>query len=174
MKTGKDPRHEARRIALSVLFGWSFLSKNLNQLKELAKETVGDREFDKKLADSVINGVTKNIETIDQIVETTAPEWPLEQIARIDLTCLRIAIFELYIAQEVPHKVAIDEAIELAKEFGSEQSGKFVNGVLGTLLANHQGLVSGMKLSARPERTSDGGGDEEFDDEGASRPRGST
>jgi len=117
-----------------VLFGWSFLSKNLNQLKELGKETVGGREFDKKLVDNIIKGVTKNIETIDQIIKATAPEWPLEQIARIDLTCLRIAIFELYIAQEVPHKVAIDEAIELAKEFGSDQSGKFVNGVLGTIV----------------------------------------
>jgi len=134
MKTKKDPRHEARRIALSVLFGWSFLSKNLNQLKELAKETVGDEEFDKKLADALIAGVTTNIETIDQIVKATAPEWPLDQLARVDLTCLRIAIFELYIAQEVPHKVAINEAIELAKEFGSDQSGKFVNGVLGTIV----------------------------------------
>ncbi len=134
MKSKKDPRHEARRIAISVLFGWSFLSKSLNQLKELARETVGDREFDQNLANSLISGVTKNIETIDQIIKATAPEWPLDQIARIDLTCLRIAIFELYIAQEIPHKVAIDEAIELAKEFGSEQSGKFVNGVLGTIV----------------------------------------
>ena len=134
MKTGKDPRHEARRIALSVLFGWSFLSKNLPQLRELAKEELGEEKFDKKLADNIIKGVTKNVETIDQIIRAVAPEWPLEQIARIDLTCLRIAVFELYIAQEVPHKVAIDEAIELAKEFGSEQSGKFVNGVLGTIV----------------------------------------
>jgi len=134
MKSKKDPRHEARRIALSVLFGWSFFSKNLEQLKGLARETVGDGEFDENLADSIINGVIENIETIDQIIKATAPEWPLEQITRIDLVCLRIAIFELYIAQEVPHKVAIDEAIELAKEFGSEQSGKFVNGVLGTIV----------------------------------------
>ena len=134
MKSKKDPRHEARRIALSVLFGWSFLSKNLPQLRELAKEELGEEKFDKKLADNIIKGVTKNVETIDQIIRAVAPEWPLEQIARIDLTCLRIAVFELYIAQEVPHKVAIDEAIELAKEFGSEQSGKFVNGVLGTIV----------------------------------------
>ncbi len=134
MKSKKDPRHEARRIALSVLFGWSFLSKNLDQLKELAKEDLGEKSFDKNLADTLIEGVTKNLDTIDQIIKATAPEWPLDQIARVDLVCLRIAVFELYIAQEVPHKVAIDEAIELAKEFGSEQSGKFVNGVLGTIV----------------------------------------
>ncbi len=134
MKSKSDPRHEARRVALSVLFGWSFLSKDINQLTELAKESLGDKEFDKNLTESLISGVVTNLETIDQIIKATAPEWPLEQIARADLICLRIAIFELYIAQSVPHKVAIDECIELAKEFGSEQSGKFVNGVLGTIV----------------------------------------
>jgi len=134
MKPNKDPRHEARRIALATLFGWSFLSKDINELLELAKETLGGEVFDKNLAISIIKGVIKNKDTIDQLIEATAPEWPIEQIARIDLICLRIAVFELYIAQEVPHKVAIDEAIELAKEFGSEHSGKFVNGVLGTIV----------------------------------------
>ncbi len=134
MKSKKDPRHEARRIALSVLFGWSFLSKSIRNLVELAREELENTPFDEDLADSIINGVIENQETIDQIIRATAPEWPLDQIARVDLVCLRIAVFELYIAQEVPHKVAIDEAIELAKEFGSEQSGKFVNGVLGTIV----------------------------------------
>lgn len=117
-----------------MLFGWSFLSKDIDQLTELAKESLGDKEFDKNLAESLISGVVTNLETIDQIIKATATEWPLEQIARADLICLRIAVFELYIAQSVPHKVAIDECIELAKEFGSEQSGKFVNGVLGTIV----------------------------------------
>ena len=134
MKTKTDPRHEARRIALATLFGWSFLSKDTGRLTELAKENLREEKFDHNLADSITSGVIENQETIDQIIRATAPEWPLEQIARIDLICLRIAVFELYIAQEVPHKVAIDEAIELAKEFGSEQSGKFVNGVLGTIV----------------------------------------
>lgn len=134
MKSKSDPRHEARRVALSVLFGWSFLSKDIEQLTELTKESLGEEKFDQGLAEALISGVVENLETIDQIIRATAPEWPLEQIARIDLICLRIAVFELYIAQSVPHKVAIDEAIELAKEFGSEQSGKFVNGVLGTIV----------------------------------------
>jgi N utilization substance protein B len=133
MKTNKDPRHEARRVALATLFGWSFLSEDNNQLLDLAKEEVGEK-FDKGLAKSIIDGVKENLKKIDQIIRDAAPEWPLDQIARVDLICLRIAVFELDIAKEVPHKVAIDEAIELAKEFGSEQSGKFVNGVLGTIV----------------------------------------
>lgn len=136
MKSKIDPRHEARRIALAVLFGWSILSGDLRKLTELAKEQLKIDAYDQGLLRLIIDGVTKNLETIDQIIKSTAPEWPITQIAKTDLTTLRIAVFELYIAQEVPAKVAIDEAIELAKEFGGEQSGKFVNGVLGTVVSN--------------------------------------
>ncbi len=134
MKTGKDPRHEARRFALAILFGQSFPSTDGEQLRKLAKEEVGGENFDKKLAESLIEGVNKNQKRIDQWIKEAADEWPLKQIARVDLVCLRIALFEIYVAKKVPHKVAIDEAIELAKEFGSDQSGKFVNGVLGTIV----------------------------------------
>ena len=133
MKTKLDPRHEARRRALSVLFGQSFLAKDADQPVNMVGEECGEEKFDRELATALINGVRKNQKEIDQIIKAAAPEWPLDQIARIDLICLRLAVFELLIAQKVPHKVAIDEAIELAKEFGSEQSGKFVNGVLGTI-----------------------------------------
>lgn len=136
MKSKIDPRHEARRIALAVLFGWSILSGDLRKLTELAKEQLKIDAYDQGLLRLIIDGVTKNLETIDQIIKSTAPEWPITQIAKTDLTTLRIAVFELYIAQEVPAKVAIDEAIELAKEFGGKQSGKFVNGVLGTVVSN--------------------------------------
>jgi len=132
MKTKKDPRHEARRVALVTLFGRSFPAANNDQLPNLVEEKVGE-EFDEGLAQSIIEGVVQDQKEIDQIIKAAAPEWPLDQIARIDLICLRLAVFELLVARKVPHKVAIDEAIELAKEFGSEQSGKFVNGVLGTI-----------------------------------------
>ena len=82
----------------------------------------------------ISKGVTDNLDTIDKIIETSAPEWPLSQIAKVDLEILRIAIFELFIARNVPPKVAIDEAVELAKEFGGDNSSKFVNGVLGTVV----------------------------------------
>jgi N utilization substance protein B len=70
---------------------------------------------------------------IDEVIVKTAPEWPLEQITIIDRNILRIGIYELNFAKEVPPKVAINEAVELGKAFGGESSGKFVNGVLGTL-----------------------------------------
>lgn len=94
------------------------------------------REVDAGLAIFIAKGVTENLETIDQIIQEAAPEWPVEQIAKIDLEALRIAVFELSIARNVPPKVAIDEAIELGKEYGGENSGKFINGVLGTVVRN--------------------------------------
>jgi len=135
MKTKPDPRHQARRIALAALFGWSHLSQDLDRLTQTAaEELLEGGQVDEDLLNLISDGVVQNLDTIDQIIKASAPEWPLEQIARVDLTALRIAIFELYIAQNVPPKVAIDEAIELAKEFGGETSGKFVNGVLGTVV----------------------------------------
>lgn len=139
----KDPRHEARKTALQALFEWSFQSLDVEKILRRDLEeysTSQDLEtsakIDEKLALFLVNGVTNNLDEIDRIIEESAPEWPIEQIAKIDLEALRIAIFELHIAKSVPPKVAIDEAIELGKEFGGENSGKFVNGVLGTVVRN--------------------------------------
>ena len=82
-----------------------------------------------------MNGVVKHIEKIDKIIEKAAPEWPINQITIVDRNVLRIGLYELLYAdkKEVPFKVAINEAIELAKAFGGDSSGKFINGVLGTV-----------------------------------------
>jgi len=81
----------------------------------------------------LVKGVCDNLAEIDVIIEKTAPEWPINQITVTDRNILRIGIFELQYAKEVPPKVAINEAVELGKTFGGESSGRFVNGVLGTL-----------------------------------------
>lgn len=134
MKEEFDPRHAARVVALQTLFEWSFNSSNPDEIIERDILELEAPSVDRELAKFLVRGVTENLETIDSIVETSAPEWPLIQIAKIDLAVLRIAIFELYIARSVPPKVAIDEAIELGKQFGGENSGKFINGVLGTVV----------------------------------------
>jgi N utilization substance protein B len=142
MKSAKDPRHEARKIALQVLFEWSFNSldvetifeRDLDILVKLDDSKSGIEKLDDELSLFLVKGVTDNLETLDSIIAKSAPEWPVDQIAKIDLEILRLAIFELYIAKNVPPKVSIDEAVELAKEFGGENSSKFVNGVLGTVV----------------------------------------
>lgn len=129
-----DPRHNARKIAMVTLFSWSFLSQDsLRAIRDFA-ECLEISDYDSDLTQFLIRGVTENRAALDRIIEETAPEWPIDQIAKIDLAILRIAVLELVISQNVPPKVAIDEAVELAKEFGSENSSKFVNGVLGTVV----------------------------------------
>ena len=142
MKKSHDKRHVARIIALQALFEWSFNSTNIEQIaqrdlqldlsEELEKEP--KKEIDTELVTFLLKGTTDNLDAIDKIIEKAAPEWPLPQIAKVDLEILRISIFELYIARSVPPKVAIDEAVELAKQFGGENSSKFINGVLGTVV----------------------------------------
>jgi N utilization substance protein B len=143
MKQQSDPRHQARIIALQTLFEWSFNSTKVEDIIERdikdyietdSKEEEKDLPIDKDLSLLITRGVTENLDALDRIIETTAPEWPIDQIAKVDLEILRIAIFELYIARSVPPKVAIDEAVELGKEFGGENTSKFVNGVLGAVV----------------------------------------
>jgi len=144
MKKTTDPRHEARTLALKALFEWSFNSSDPVELVNrdaayyagmvTGNEEEAPLEVDKELSLLLVRGVIDHLEDIDKIIESAAPEWPVEQIAKIDLEILRISIFELYFARNVPPKVAIDEAVELGKEYGGENSSKFVNGVLGTVV----------------------------------------
>lgn len=114
MKKRSDPRHLKRRLVVKALFSFSFR-------KERIRNT---------LAQSVV----KNLAKIDKVISRCAPEWPTEKIAKIDLAILRLAVYELLIDKKQPPKVVIDEAVELAKEFGGEKAPSFVNGVLGAAI----------------------------------------
>ncbi|MBI2056043.1 MAG: transcription antitermination factor NusB [Candidatus Sungbacteria bacterium] len=132
-------RHLARSIAMQSLFEWDFGGKNpdlLDEVVERNKKEFGpglDEEFG--FIDRLVKGVVDHLEKIDEIIEKAAPEWPIEQITSVDRAVLRLGLYELLFGSrdEVPPKVAINEAIELAKSFGGDSSGKFVNGVLGTV-----------------------------------------
>lgn len=124
MKKKSDPRHLARQDWVSQLFEWSFQKRPLEEILK------GKKPARQKIS----RGVVRNIEEIDQIIEKAAPLWPINQIARVDLAILRLAVYELVFAKTAPYKVIIDEAVELAKEFGAETSSGFVNGVLGTVV----------------------------------------
>jgi len=129
-------RHLARTIALQSLYEWDFNSKASSALKEIVNHNLG--EFapglkDTEFAHQLVNGVIKRQKEIDAQIVKTAPEWPLAQITTVDRNVLRLGIYEMQFEPSVPPKVAINEAIELAKTFGGDASGRFVNGVLGTL-----------------------------------------
>lgn len=131
-------RHLSRSIAMQSLFEWDFRSmSDVNIDEVISRNTeefapgVSDTTFTKKIVDGVLT--KKN--DLDSIIEKAAPEWPIAKIAIVDRNVLRVGLYELLFAdkKEVPAKVAINEAIELAKTFGGETSGKFVNGVLGAV-----------------------------------------
>ena len=129
-------RHLARTIALQTLYQWDFNGKPEGQIDEMLKrnqEQFAPEFDDNQFSSNLIAGVVKQINEIDKEIAAHAPEWPLEQITIVDRNVLRIGIYEMKYNDEIPDKVAINEAIELAKAFGGESSGKFVNGVLGTI-----------------------------------------
>jgi len=128
-----DPRHNARKIALGTLFSWIFNEPSIQECIDLSKEILEQEKYDSQLCLNIINAVQNNVFEIDKIIEANAPDWPIDKISKIDLIILRMAIAELNFGINTPKKVAIDEAIELAKLFGNETSSKFVNGVLGSV-----------------------------------------
>lgn len=133
-------RHLGRIVALQTLYEQDFrhecgddtfnldevLARNISRYEE----TIDDKDFTRDL----VQGVDKHQAEIDDIIRPLAPEWPIEQIARMDRVILRIGVYELTYETKVPPKVAINEAVELAKAFGGENSSKFINGVLGSVL----------------------------------------
>lgn len=115
MKKITDPRHKNRAKILRELFAHDFSNLNLVE-NETSKQ------------------VLYNLAAIDKTIEKIAPNWPISQINKIDLSILRLAVFELIIDRSEPFKVVLDEAVELAKEYGSQSSPGFINGALGNLV----------------------------------------
>jgi len=129
-------RHLARTIAMQSLFYWDFQGKKIDNLKQMTQEVFANFApafNDKGFVNNLIDGVILNLDEIDNYITKYATEWPLSQITIVDRNILRIGVYELIYNQDIPSKVAINEAIEIAKTFGSEASGKFVNGVLGAI-----------------------------------------
>lgn len=130
-------RHLVRSVVLQSLYEWDFFDKKEDFIKTLERNLqefapgIDEPEFAWQIAKGLVEHLTK----IDEIIEKAAPQWPIDQIPNIDRNILRIGLYELLYAnkEEVPPKVAINEAIELAKNYGGENSSKFINGVLGTV-----------------------------------------
>lgn len=133
-------RHLARVIALQTLYEVAFRQACEDKkvdLSEVLKRNINRyqaRLDDKDFLRDLVKGVSKDADALDERLRPIAPDWPLDQIAKIDLCILRMASYELLNKKDVPPKVVINEAVELAKSFGGENSSKFINGVLGTLL----------------------------------------
>ncbi len=132
------PRTKARSIALQVLYETDLTEHApFDVLEERLFENPLDDEKLVEFCRQIVMGVHPIIPQLDNLIEQHAPEWPLDEVATIDRNIIRIALWEFAVSANTPVKVAINEAIELSKEFGSDSAGRFVNGVLGSL-ANRQ------------------------------------
>lgn len=129
-------RHLSRTIAMQTLYQWDFLADEKKDIKEMLafnREEFASNFDDGGFAEELVDGVLKNQKAIDELIVQFAPHWPLETLTLVDRNILRLGVYELKFSPNVPSKVAINEAIELAKGFGGGSSGKFVNGVLGAI-----------------------------------------
>lgn len=138
-------RHLARSIILQSLYEWDFSNRkeDLVKIVERNMEEFGPGINEPDFVWKMVQGVIEHINQIDEVISTSATQWPFEQIALIDRNVLRLGVYELLYADkdEVPFKVAINEAVELAKNYGGANSGRFVNGVLGTVYQQLQALT---------------------------------
>jgi N utilization substance protein B len=148
-------RHLGRIIALQTLYEQELrldagdktldinvvLKRNIDRYKHM----LDDIDFITQL----VNGVIEQADKLDARLQPVAPEWPIDQIARMDRLVLRIGLYELENENDVPPKVVINEAVELAKAFGGDNSSKFVNGVLGTLLREREGTTKKPSPAAK-------------------------
>jgi len=132
MKNLNDPRHQARRLALAYIYAYT--QTHQNQDLDDFKEELLIETFDESLFKSIVNNYIKLEETFNKFTEKFLKTWTKDQLLDLDIITINMAILEGILLKTVPIKVAVDEAVELAKEFGTDKSGKFVNGVLAKII----------------------------------------
>lgn len=131
-------RHLARSVAMQILYQWDFKGKPTAALPAICDEQIkefgeGLNEENKAFVVDTVHHVVDHIDEVDAVIREHAPNWPIEQMTYIDRNVLRIGVYEMRFSEAVPAKVAINEAIEIAKSYGGQSSGKFVNGILGAM-----------------------------------------
>lgn len=129
-------RHLSRTLCMQSLYEWEFRGSDAD-MSEIQNRNIAEfqKDVDQVYVKKVIGGVIEHFEEINKLIADSAPEWPLDQVSRVDKNVLRVALFEMLFdpEEDVPPRVAINEAIEIGKTFGGESSPKFINGVLGTI-----------------------------------------
>jgi transcription antitermination protein NusB len=139
------PRTRARSVALQALYE---IDVSSHPPGSVIQERLEDGELEPELVEftrQIVLGVAPMFETLDRFIAEHAPEWPLDQVAIVDRNILRIALWEFAVYGKTPIKVVINEAVELAKTYGSDSSPRFVNGVLGSLAARQNELQQALK-----------------------------
>lgn len=138
-------RHAARERALQTMFQMDVNDMSTEQAVNAADTMLDESAYDTVLFQALLNGVTLHREAIDSMLKEYSQDWEIDRMPGVDRTILRMAVFELVYQAELPHAVIMDEAVELSKEFGTEHSSRFVNGVLSGILLDLDDLRAGKR-----------------------------
>lgn len=150
-------RHLSRTIAMQSLYQWDFLGMEDEKISDIIafnRQEFAPKFDDQKFVEGLVHGVMDHRAEIDDIITQFAPDWPLESLTLIDRNILRLGVYELKYVEAIPAKVAINEAIELAKGFGGQSSGRFVNGVLGAVYKDMVAKGQVKKVDQEPKEES--------------------
>ena len=144
MKTPNDPRHQTRKLALSIIYSRELFLRehespefNLENTKKASIHNLNITNYNKDFLSEILNGIEKHDEELKKIISENSKDWEIDKIYLIDLSILLMATWEIYY-KGTPQKVVVDEAVELAKEFGDKDSSKFVNGILAGIISNYE------------------------------------
>jgi N utilization substance protein B len=133
-------RRKGRTVAVQILYQLEMNAQDIEQNLPVFWEHHSCDDAVREFAERIARGVWQNRDAIDAIITETAQNWSLERIAPIDRNILRVAIYEMLYCKDIPYKVTMNEAIELGKKFGCDQSGAFINGVLDSIADSSAGL----------------------------------
>lgn len=120
-------------MAVCFLFQVEFQKENIKEQVEDFLDSYGETSYDKDYFLEIINGVLNSLKEVDELIEERATGWPIDRIAKMDLPILRVAIYEIKHREDIPVGVSINEAVEIAKKYGSDDSARFINGILGKI-----------------------------------------
>ncbi|GFP20039.1 transcription antitermination protein NusB, partial [Candidatus Hakubella thermalkaliphila] len=133
-------RHRQRKFVLDILYQADLLERKIKDV--LTEELEHKKEFRTDFVMSLVEGVAEKKEYIDDLIQESSRNWSLERMSIVDRNILRMAIYEILFMEDIPLKVSINEAVELAKTYGTDESGRFVNGILGNIISPENGLSS--------------------------------
>jgi N utilization substance protein B len=144
-------RHKSRELALQVLFQWDIHHGTAGWLKEFWLQNPVNQDT-RAFADRLIEGVTAKVKELDALIGRYAEHWTVSRMAFIDRNVLRMSVYELLHIPDIPARVTLNEAIDIAKRFGDDQSGAFVNGILDRILREEPRLQSKAQDSSQRAR----------------------
>jgi transcription antitermination factor NusB len=130
-------RRKGRELAIQILFQMEFNPGDTDEICDLVCENFNPSKSIRAFSRKLVCGVRENIEYLDRLIRKSSKNWRLERMSKVDKSILRLSTYEILFMKDIPHKVSIDEAVELGKKYGTDESGAFINGVLDNILKDH-------------------------------------